>query len=217
MTMTNEQMRDHELSHSNAIAERSADAFARFFRAFDGKSLFNANMRSLDSFSKMSCKLGSATAEIGEKQLAMIRTFAMFPEQSASDRFSGRNGELDLRGRSMLQAAAEQMRDINEIMRDCWSQIAQEAEACARDHFMALGDNLRAAGGNLQQGLQQTAEAGRAAGEYGAEAMRRAGDSGAISIRRGADAAGKVGGEVADAARKMGDATSKQNKTGAAE
>ena len=215
MTITNESMRDRGLSRSGSPDELSTDAFTRFFRAFDSKPLLDVQLRSIDSLSRMSCTLSQAAAEIGEKHLAMLKTVAKLPEGNA-ERFSGNNGELDLRERSMLGATVQQMHDIHEIVRDCWSQLAQEAEACARDNFVALGSNLRAIQGHMQEGLQKSAEAGRAAGEHGAETMRRATENGAIAMRRTGDAAAdstrKVSAEAADAARKMGEQGSKQGK-----
>lgn len=215
MTMTNESQR------TTSIAERSADAFAEFFRAFDSKPFLNMQLRSLDSLSKVSCAVSEAAAEIGEKQLAVLKTFAVLPDGAGGERFSGRSGDLDLRQRSVLAATAQQMRDIHDIVRDCWSKLAEEIQSCTRDNLLALGANLQTAHQTMQQGIQKTAEAGRAAGEYDAEAMRHASENGAIVMRRAGDAAAeatrKAAGDAADTARKAADATSKQMKSSPAE
>lgn len=215
MTMTNGSFRGLSQEHLS----RSIEAFSDFYRAFDSKPLLDMHLRSLDTLSKVTCTLSAAAAKIGERNLAVLKTFAGLPEQGTSG---------TERRQSVIGTAAEQMREVHDIVRDSWSSVARELEACTRDNLNTFGSSLRIAGENAKSGLQKTTDATRSAAAYGAdtaqrmgdasaETMRHAGETGAIAIRRVGDAATETSNKIADAARKNADIATRQAKASPAE
>lgn len=121
-------------------------AITDVLKLFSASPLADIQRRNMQAITASASKISDAMTKVASKQMAAVSSLAAVKPREP---FSTHGGLPEFfaaelhSGREAMEMAITEMRVANDVLRNCWYDVASEFEACARDNINRIEDQLK--------------------------------------------------------------------------